>query len=59
MSLELTNAFIPAVIAAQHENVHVIFVHGDSGDWRPKKVGGRGTLPRWLSETVELSRLEG
>lgn len=53
MSRELTNAFIPAVIAAQHENVHVVFVHGDSGDWWPKKILGRDPLPPWLSNIAE------
>lgn len=55
ISRELTNAFVPAVIAAQHENVHVVFVHGDSGDWWPKKISGRDPLPPWLSEIAEPS----
>ena len=37
MSPELTNAFIPAVIAAQRENVHVDLVNGESGDRWPKQ----------------------
>jgi hypothetical protein len=58
MSAELTNAFIPAVIAAQQENVHVVFVHGDSGDWWPKELDGRDPLPPWLSEITVPSTWE-
>ncbi|MDC3985918.1 hypothetical protein [Polyangium jinanense] len=53
MSAKLTDAFIPAVIAAQRENVHVVFVHGDSGDMWPKNLGMQRALPSWLSEVPE------
>ncbi|MDC3961546.1 hypothetical protein KEG38_47450 [Polyangium jinanense] len=55
MSAELTNAFIPAVIAAQRENVHVVFVHGEHGERWPKHLGLRERLPGWLSVKEEPS----
>jgi len=48
----------PGVAAGQHESVRVVFVHGDSGDWWPKKLGGRDPLPPWLSEITEPSTWE-
>ncbi|MDI3290712.1 hypothetical protein [Polyangium sp. 15x6] len=53
MSAALANAIIPAIVAVQQENAHVIFVHGGSGDRWPKNLGTRDPLPPWLSEIAE------
>jgi hypothetical protein len=47
---DLVNAFLPAVVAARHANVHVFFVNGKTGDRWPRELGGCEDLPGWLAK---------